>query len=54
VGARVTRAARKAGVLMRPLGDVIIFMPPLSITEAEIETLLDAALLGINEVTTEP
>jgi adenosylmethionine-8-amino-7-oxononanoate aminotransferase len=30
VGARVTRAARKAGVLMRPLGDAIIFMPPLS------------------------
>jgi adenosylmethionine-8-amino-7-oxononanoate aminotransferase len=54
VGARVTRAARKAGVLMRPLGDVIIFMPPLSITEAEIDKLLDAALLGINEVIAEP
>jgi adenosylmethionine-8-amino-7-oxononanoate transaminase len=53
VGALVARAARKAGVLMRPLSDVIVFMPPLSITEAEIETLLDAALLGINEVTAE-
>ncbi len=53
VGARVTRAARKAGVLIRPLGDVIVFMPPLSITEAEIDTLLNAALLGINEVIAE-
>ncbi len=51
IGAHVARAARKAGVLMRPLGDVIVFMPPLSITEAEIDLLLDAALLGINEVT---
>jgi adenosylmethionine-8-amino-7-oxononanoate aminotransferase len=51
VGARVTRAARKAGVLMRPLGDVIVFMPPLSIGEAEIDMLMDAALQGINEVT---
>ena len=50
-GAGIARAARKAGLLMRPLGDVIIFMPPLSITEAEIDTLLNAALLGINEVT---
>ena len=51
IGAKATKAARKAGVLMRPLGDVIIFMPPLSITEAEIDMLLDAALLGVNEVT---
>lgn len=51
VGVRVTRAARKAGVLIRPLGDVIVLMPPLSVTTAEIDMLLDAALLGINEVT---
>jgi adenosylmethionine-8-amino-7-oxononanoate aminotransferase len=49
VGARAARAARKAGVLLRPLGDVIVFMPPLSIVEAEIDLLLDAALQGINE-----
>lgn len=51
VGAQVVKAARKAGVLMRPLGDVIVFMPPLSITTAEIDMLLDAALLGIKEAT---
>ncbi len=51
VGARAARAARRAGVLIRPLGDVIVFMPPLSITDSEINLLLDAALNGINEVT---
>jgi adenosylmethionine-8-amino-7-oxononanoate transaminase len=51
VGARAARAARKAGVLMRPLGDVIVFMPPLSVAEPEIDLLLDAALQGVNEVT---
>jgi len=51
VGARAARAARKAGVLIRPLGDVIVFMPPLSVAEAEIDLLLDAALQGVNEVT---
>lgn len=50
-GARALRAARKAGVLMRPLGDVIIFMPPLSITEGELDLLMDAAARGIGEVT---
>jgi adenosylmethionine---8-amino-7-oxononanoate aminotransferase len=51
VGARVARAARKSGVLIRPLGDVMVFMPPLSITSAEIDLLLDATLKAINETT---
>ena len=51
IGAQVARAARKAGVLMRPLGDVMVFMPPLSITAAEIDLLLDATLEAINEIT---
>lgn len=48
-GARVARAARKSGVLIRPLGDVMVFMPPLSITSAELELLLDATLEAIDE-----
>ena len=51
IGAQVAKAARKAGVLMRPLGDVIVFMPPLSITASEIDLLLDATLEAIDEVT---
>jgi adenosylmethionine-8-amino-7-oxononanoate aminotransferase len=31
IGARVCRAAREQGVLLRPLGDVIVVMPPLAI-----------------------
>lgn len=41
-GARIAQAARKAGVIVRPLGDVLVFMPPLSITPAEIRMLADA------------
>ena len=40
-GVRVIKQARRQGVIIRPIGDVIILMPPLSIAEAELETLLD-------------
>jgi adenosylmethionine-8-amino-7-oxononanoate aminotransferase len=50
-GARAARAARKSGVLIRPLGDVMVFMPPLSITQSEIDLLLEATLAAINEIT---
>jgi len=51
IGAHVAKAARKAGVLMRPLGDVMVFMPPLSITASEIDLMLDATFDAINEIT---
>ncbi len=38
-GHRVTLEARKLGVIVRPLGDVLILMPPLSITMEELDTL---------------
>ena len=50
VGARICRAARKYGVILRPLGDVLVFVPPLSITEQEIDLMLDAALHGVGEI----
>src|SRR5262245_3640612 len=31
IGAKVCRAMREEGVLLRPLGDVIVVMPPLAI-----------------------
>jgi len=49
VGAQVARAVRRAGVLIRPLGDVMVFVPPLSITAAEIDLLLDATLEAVNQ-----
>ncbi len=51
VGAKVCRAIRKHGVILRPLGPVIVWMPPLSITPAEIEHLVDATVAAIREVT---
>jgi adenosylmethionine-8-amino-7-oxononanoate aminotransferase len=41
MGYKVILEARKRGVMLRPLGDVIILMPPLTITDDELKTLLD-------------
>jgi adenosylmethionine-8-amino-7-oxononanoate aminotransferase len=41
VGHQVILEARKRSVMIRPLGDVIVIMPPLSITDGELATLLD-------------
>ena len=48
---KVIKEARKHGVIIRPLGNVIILMPPLSITEEELNTLLDVTLHAIRTVT---
>ena len=42
VGARVCRHARTLGVLLRPLVDVLVVMPPLAITVEQIDDLMDA------------
>jgi adenosylmethionine---8-amino-7-oxononanoate aminotransferase len=47
VGARVCTAARAHGVLLRPLGDVVVLMPPLSITHDEIDALVGAVSAGL-------
>lgn len=51
MGHRVIKEARRHGVVIRPLGDVIVLMPPLSITENEIEMLLHAVAAAIKTVT---
>ncbi len=38
-GHRAILEARKLGAILRPLGDVLILMPPLSISPEELETL---------------
>jgi adenosylmethionine-8-amino-7-oxononanoate aminotransferase len=42
LGHRVTLEARRRGVLVRPLGDTLVLMPPLAITEKELEKLVGA------------
>ncbi len=39
-GHRVTLAARRRGAIIRPLGDVVVLMPPLSISEADLARLV--------------
>jgi adenosylmethionine-8-amino-7-oxononanoate aminotransferase len=40
-GRRVCAAAVRRGVLLRPLGDVVVLMPPLTITTSEVERIVD-------------
>lgn len=47
-GIKVYQYALRQGVLLRPLGNVIYFMPPYVITEAELELLGEVAWQGIN------
>jgi len=47
IGPRVCAAARAHGVLLRPLGDVVVLMPPLSITHDEIDALVGAVAGGL-------
>jgi adenosylmethionine-8-amino-7-oxononanoate aminotransferase len=50
-GREVYRRALAQGALLRPLGNVIYFMPPLNIPLADLEQLLDIAFSCIVEVT---
>ncbi|MGZ4201394.1 MAG: adenosylmethionine--8-amino-7-oxononanoate transaminase [Thermoleophilaceae bacterium] len=40
MGHRVALEARRRGAIIRPLGDVVVLMPPLAIAEAELERLV--------------
>lgn len=51
VGYRVCLRAREHGVLIRPLGDVVVLMPPLAIRPAELDHLVDATAASIRAVT---
>jgi adenosylmethionine-8-amino-7-oxononanoate aminotransferase len=38
-GYHICLALRERGIFLRPLGDVIVLMPPLSVTDAEVRHL---------------
>jgi adenosylmethionine-8-amino-7-oxononanoate transaminase len=50
VGAQVTQNVRKNGIILRPLGDVVVLMPPLSITPDEIRLLVSVTAQSITEI----
>ncbi len=51
IGHQVTLAARKRGVIIRPLGDVVVLMPAPAMPADLIGNLCDAALEAIDEAT---
>ncbi len=51
MGHRVTLAARERGAIVRPLGDVVVLMPPLAIGEAELRRLVEITAEAIAQAT---
>jgi adenosylmethionine---8-amino-7-oxononanoate aminotransferase len=49
-GRRVSAAAVQRGVLLRPIGDTVVLMPPLTITSPEIHRIVTALSDSIDEV----
>ncbi|MBI3312749.1 MAG: adenosylmethionine--8-amino-7-oxononanoate transaminase [Candidatus Omnitrophica bacterium] len=50
IGIRVIEKARQKGAILRPLGPVIVLMPPLAMGKKELKTLLDITYESIEEV----
>jgi adenosylmethionine-8-amino-7-oxononanoate aminotransferase len=48
-GLRVYRHGLENGALLRPLGNIVYFMPPYCITEDEIDFMVDTAIAGIGK-----
>jgi adenosylmethionine-8-amino-7-oxononanoate aminotransferase len=48
-GARVCHAARRHGLLTRPIGDAVILMPPLCTTESQLRSAVEAIQLAIRD-----
>lgn len=51
IGHQVCLAVRKRGIILRPLGPVVVLMPPLSLSVEEARLLTDAVRDAIVEVT---
>lgn len=51
MGHQAIMAVRKYDVIVRPLGDTVILMPPLASSPEELELLLDAVYQGIQDAT---
>ncbi|HWE33570.1 MAG TPA: adenosylmethionine--8-amino-7-oxononanoate transaminase [Solirubrobacteraceae bacterium] len=51
MGHRVTLAARRRGAIVRPLGDVVVLMPALSISEPDLRRLVAITAAAIAEAT---
>jgi adenosylmethionine-8-amino-7-oxononanoate aminotransferase len=54
MGQRVTVEARRRGAIIRPLGDVVVLMPPLAISEADLWRLLEIIRAAIEAACSHP
>jgi adenosylmethionine-8-amino-7-oxononanoate aminotransferase len=52
IGQHAYRAALQRGVVLRPLGDTLYWMPPYCIDEAQLALLAAATRESIDEATT--
>jgi len=51
IGIKVIKEARKKGLIIRPLSDVIVIMPPLSISKVDLSRMLDIIYHSVRKVT---
>jgi adenosylmethionine-8-amino-7-oxononanoate aminotransferase len=51
IGVRTTMRARELGMLTRPLGNVVVLIPPLASTEEELGAMTDILVESIIDVT---
>ncbi len=54
VGHRVAMAARERGAIIRPLGDVVVLMPPLAIDTGDLRRLVEITTASIEAVCGRP
>jgi len=52
MGHRVTLEARKRGAIVRPLGDTVVLVPPLSIAKGDLRRLLEITAVSIEAAAT--
>ncbi len=50
VGNRIGRAIRDMGVILRPIGNVVVLMPPLAMTRPQLTRLVKATRQAIDQV----
>ncbi|MGI8427196.1 MAG: adenosylmethionine--8-amino-7-oxononanoate transaminase [Actinomycetota bacterium] len=51
IGQRIARQARSGGVIIRTLGDVVVLMPPLAISAADLQRLVAETASAIDVIT---
>ncbi|MDI6757058.1 MAG: adenosylmethionine--8-amino-7-oxononanoate transaminase [Endomicrobiia bacterium] len=54
IAVKICRRARDYGVILRPLGNVVVIMPPLSSSEGEIKKILAAVENSVRDIVAVP